>query len=141
MEQYGFKYSELRNATVPQLLKMAHVCCMWDEVIDACKQQEAKRDTKATGKKSQNSLTVGRGSKTTQQEEFSSPTVTPPASSLSFDAPTVLDTHTLGADPLSFFGDPSQLREPVEGRAGTPKEEDANLETFVEQHNRRIASY
>lgn len=53
MEQYGFKYSELRNATVPQLLKMAHICCMWDEVIDACKQQEAKRDTKSSGKKRQ----------------------------------------------------------------------------------------
>ncbi|XP_053993445.1 uncharacterized protein LOC128884233 [Hylaeus volcanicus] len=44
LERYGFKYSELRNATVPQLLKMAHICCMWNEVIDACKKQEAKRD-------------------------------------------------------------------------------------------------
>eukprot|EP01071_Lankesteria_metandrocarpae_P002594 Lankesteria_metandrocarpae@DN2432_c0_g1_i1.p1 len=46
LERSNFKYSELRNATVPQLLKMAHICGMWDEVVNACRQQEQKRDEK-----------------------------------------------------------------------------------------------
>eukprot|EP00923_Selenidium_pygospionis_P034474 GHVN01060080.1.p1 GENE.GHVN01060080.1~~GHVN01060080.1.p1 ORF type:complete len:1011 (-),score=172.05 GHVN01060080.1:2056-5088(-) len=64
-----FKYSELRNATVPQLLKMAHICCMWEEVIQAVRDQEQKRDNRHSIKhhKGEFSLSlsppIGAGSK------------------------------------------------------------------------------
>lgn len=44
LESHSFKYSELRNATVPSLLKMANICGMWPEVVQACRDQEAKRE-------------------------------------------------------------------------------------------------
>lgn len=44
LESHSFKYSELRNATVPSLLKMANTCGMWNEVVQACRDQEAKRE-------------------------------------------------------------------------------------------------
>eukprot|EP01057_Protomagalhaensia_wolfi_P004179 Protomagalhaensia_wolfi_Nauph_80__4178@NODE_424_length_2545_cov_30_204709_g317_i0_p1_GENE_NODE_424_length_2545_cov_30_204709_g317_i0NODE_424_length_2545_cov_30_204709_g317_i0_p1_ORF_typecomplete_len294_score57_88_NODE_424_length_2545_cov_30_204709_g317_i03191200 len=44
LEKHGFKYSELRNATVQQLSRMAYVCNLWDKVVAACRKQEEKRD-------------------------------------------------------------------------------------------------
>lgn len=44
---HGFKYSELRNATVQQLSRMAFVCNLWDQVVHACRKQEEKRDCRS----------------------------------------------------------------------------------------------
>ncbi|EZG84063.1 hypothetical protein GNI_013380 [Gregarina niphandrodes] len=51
LAKHGFKYSELRNATVQQLSRMAFVCNLWDQVVSACRSQEEKRDGKGSVKK------------------------------------------------------------------------------------------
>eukprot|EP00917_Polyrhabdina_sp_WS-2016_P008561 GHVP01019177.1.p1 GENE.GHVP01019177.1~~GHVP01019177.1.p1 ORF type:complete len:495 (-),score=76.79 GHVP01019177.1:2165-3649(-) len=52
LDQNGFKYSELRNATVMQLVKMARVCGLWGEVVAACRRQEEKKENKNSRKRS-----------------------------------------------------------------------------------------
>lgn len=49
LERNGFKYSELRNATVQQLSRMAFVCNLWDQVVHACRRQEEKRESRPRG--------------------------------------------------------------------------------------------
>ena len=45
LERHGFRYAELRNATVHQLSRMAFICNLWDKVVHACRNQEEKNES------------------------------------------------------------------------------------------------
>eukprot|EP01068_Selenidium_serpulae_P005241 Selendium_serpulae@DN3933_c0_g1_i1.p1 len=75
LESHSFKYSELRNATVPSLLKMANICGMWNEVVQACRDQEAKREQRHSIKHPKNEYGVKSEYGAMQSRQASGPQV------------------------------------------------------------------
>jgi len=124
LEQYGFRYSELRNATVQQLVQMAHVCGLWTNVIKACREQEAARSRKKK-----------KGDDSNDSEPSFSPERSPlnhkaDPEEQSMSLTSLLAGNALAVDLNGVFGSSNELTYPYLG-----------LDTDFDAHQDSVASY